>query len=84
MNLSSLSFSASSATELGVSGYTFGDLHDPERLRSLYERFCEEVEAADPALWREWDAYRSAPEAPRPPVAVSRLLVAMARHVRAG
>ncbi len=81
MNLSSLSFSASSATELGVSGYTFGDLHDPERLRSLYERFCEEVEAADPALWRAWDAYRSAPEAPRPPVAVSRLLVAMARHV---
>ena len=66
---------------LGISGYTFADLHDPERLASLYERFCEEVEAADPALWREWDAYRRAPDAPRPPVALSNLLVGMAPHV---
>ena len=46
---------ATSATELGVSGYTFGDLHDPERLASLYERFCEEVETVDPELWHDWD-----------------------------
>ena len=67
--------------ELGVPGYTFADLHDPERLASLYERFCEEVQAADPAFWAEWDAYRRAPDAPRPPVALSNLLVAMAPHV---
>ena len=72
---------ATSTTDLGVPGYTFGDLHDPERLASLYERFCEEVEAADPALWHEWEAYRSAPDAPRPPIALSNLLVAMAPHV---
>ncbi len=68
-------------TKLGVSGYTFGDLHDPDRLASLYERFCEEVEAADPELWHEWDAYRSTPDVPRAPIALSNLLVALAPHV---
>ena len=76
------SFSATPATALGVAGYTFGDLHDVERLASLYERFCEDVRAADPALWKEWDAYRAAPEAPSP-IALSNLLVAMAPHVSA-
>ncbi len=71
----------SETTPLGVPGYTFADLHQPERLASLYERFCEDAAAADPALWREWDAYRQAPDAPRPPVALSNLLIAMAPHV---
>src|SRR3954470_4646745 len=66
---------------LGVPGYSFADLHEPERLASLYERFCEEVGAADPALWREWDAYGRVPDAPRPPIALSNLLIAMAPHV---
>src|SRR3954454_22247006 len=66
---------------LGVPGYSFADLHEPERLASLYDRFCEEVEAADPALWGEWDAYRQSPDAPRPPIALSNLLIAMAPHV---
>ena len=71
----------SATSPLGVPGYTFADLHEPERLASLYDRFCEEAAAADPALWREWDAYRLAPDAPRPPVALSNLLIAMAPHV---
>ena len=72
---------ATSTTVLGVPGYTFGDLHDPERLASLYERFCEEVGAADPELWHEWQAYRSVPDAPPPPIVLSNLLVTMASHV---
>ena len=68
-------------TSLGISGYTFADLHDADRLASLYERFCEDVQASDPAFWREWDAYRLDPDAPRPPIALSNLLVAMAPHV---
>ncbi len=68
-------------TSLGVPGYTFADLHEPERLASLHERFCEEVSAADPSLWREWDAYRREPDAPWPPVTLSNLLIAMAPHV---
>jgi len=74
---------AVSTSVLGVSGYSFEDLHDPERLSSLYERFCEHVRADDPALWQEWDAYRQAPDAPRPPVALSNLLIALAAHVSA-
>src|SRR4051794_16000546 len=66
---------------LGLPGYTFADLHEPERLASLYERFCEGVAAVDPALWSEWEAYRRAPDAPRPPIALSNLLIAMAPHV---
>src|SRR5665213_2367370 len=68
---------------LGISGYTFADLHDPERLASLYDRFCEEVEHANPGLWREWDEYRRFPDEPRAPVELSNLLVAMAPHVSA-
>ena len=71
----------SGAQALGISGYTFADLHEPERLASLYERFCEEVASADEPLWREWDGYRRDPDAPRPPIALSHLLVAMAPHL---
>ncbi|MGE5243986.1 MAG: FAD-dependent oxidoreductase [Betaproteobacteria bacterium] len=71
---------ATAADTLGLPGYTFADLHETDRLASLYDRFCEEVAAADPAFWREWDAYRRAPDAP-PPLEVSRLLVGMAPFV---
>ena len=81
MNTSPTPSTATPTTKLGVPGYTFGDLHDPERLASLYERFCEDVQAVDPALWRAWEAYRAAPDAPRPPIVLSDLLVAMAPHV---
>jgi NADPH-dependent glutamate synthase beta subunit-like oxidoreductase/NAD(P)H-flavin reductase len=73
----------SHATPLGIPGFTFSDLHEPEQLSSLYERFCEGVQAADPRFWSEWDSYRSAPDAPRPALEVSRLLVTMAPHVSA-
>src|SRR5262249_36849825 len=72
---------AVSASALGLPGYSFSDLHDPERLASLYERFCEQVAGDDPALWRDWDAYRQSPDAPRPAIALSNLLIAMAPHV---
>src|SRR5262249_25396682 len=72
---------AVSTSALGVPDYSFSDLHEPERLESLSERFCEQVAADDPALWRDWDEYRRAPDAPRPPIALSDLLVALAAHV---
>ncbi len=68
-------------TALGLPGYTFEDLHRPDRLASLYDRFCEEVRATDPAFWLEWEAYRHAPDAPRPPLTLSNLLTGMAPHV---
>ncbi len=71
----------SADSPLGIAGYTFADLHKPQRLSSLYDGFCAEVAAVDPTLWSEWDAYRQAPDAPRSPIALSDLLVAMAPHV---
>ncbi len=64
--------------ELGVAGYTFADLHEPERLASLYHRFCEQVQADDPALWARWDAHRRNPSVPLSPIERSHLIVAMA------
>ena len=72
---------ASPQMPLGIAGFTYADLHEPERLASLYERFCEEVMADDAAFWAEWDAYRAAPDAPRTPVALSSLLTRMAPKV---
>ena len=66
---------------LGISGVTYADLHEPERLASLYERFCEEVKAADGPFWAAWDAYRADPNAPRQPIALSSLLTRMAPYV---
>src|SRR5262245_35683106 len=75
------SLPAPATTPLGVSGYTFADLHDSERLASLYERFCEEVQAPDPVFWTKGDAYRKDPDAPRPPLELSSLIVSMAPYV---
>jgi NADPH-dependent glutamate synthase beta subunit-like oxidoreductase len=72
---------ASARTPLGVPGYTFADLHEPERLASLYDRFCEQVRADHPEFWSDWDAYRRAPDAPRTPVALSHLITTMGGHV---
>jgi hypothetical protein len=71
----------SAAAPLGVAGFTFADLHEPERLASLYERFCEEMQASDPVFWEDWDAYRQNPDRPRSPLELSALLVGMAPHV---
>jgi NADPH-dependent glutamate synthase beta subunit-like oxidoreductase/NAD(P)H-flavin reductase len=66
---------------LGIAGFTYADLHEPERLTSLYDRFCEEIRTGDPIFWAEWDDYRSNPDAPRSPVALSSLLTRMAPYV---
>jgi NAD(P)H-flavin reductase/NADPH-dependent glutamate synthase beta subunit-like oxidoreductase len=66
---------------LGIEGFTYADLYAPARLEDLYDEFCRRVAAADPEFWAEWDAYRTAPDAPRPAVTVSDLIVRMAPHV---
>jgi hypothetical protein len=71
----------SSDVTLGLAGFSFDDLHRPERLAALYERFCDDVQAHAPAFWSEWNAYRQTPDRPRTPPELSRLLVAMAHHV---
>ena len=38
-------------TPLGIAGFTFADLHQPARLRELYDRFVDQVKATEPELW---------------------------------
>jgi NAD(P)H-flavin reductase/NADPH-dependent glutamate synthase beta subunit-like oxidoreductase len=66
---------------LGIPGFTYDDLYLPGRLADLHDAFSRSVAAADPALWAEWKAYGATPDAPRPPVVVSELIVRMAPHV---
>ncbi len=71
----------STVLDLGVPGFSYADLHEPSRLRELYEVFASEVERDDPEFWRQWDAYRTKPGEARPPTEVSLLLVRMAPFV---
>jgi len=65
---------------LGIAGFTFADLHQPARLHSLYQLYCDDVRRTEPDLWARWEAHRLAPTA-LGPVARSNLIVAMAPHV---
>ena len=66
---------------LGIEGFTYADLYAPSRLSDLYDEFCQHAAEADAALWTEWEAYRTAPDEPRPALVVSDLIVRMAPHV---
>ena len=65
---------------LGIGGFTFADLHQPARLRELYNRFVEQVKAAEPELWSQWAQYREVPES-LTAIARGNIVVAMAPHV---
>ena len=67
-------------TALGLDGFTFADLHRPARLRDLYLRFVEQVQAAEPELWAQWQQYRDTPGS-LGNIARSSLIVAMTPHV---
>jgi len=69
-----------SAAPLGISGFTFADLHQPARLRELYDRFVAQVKSGEPELWAQWEQHREVPEA-LGAVARGNLVVAMAPHV---
>jgi NADPH-dependent glutamate synthase beta subunit-like oxidoreductase/NAD(P)H-flavin reductase len=70
----------SAATPLGLDGFTFADLHQPARLRDLYQRFVEQVKATEPELWAQWSQYREIPESLNA-IARGNIVVAMAPHV---
>src|SRR5215204_3443080 len=66
---------------LGIAGFTSADLYQPSRLRDLHDVFCARVAADDPALWAQWDAYRTAPDTVPSPIERSDLIVRMAPHL---
>ncbi len=65
---------------LGIAGFTFADLHQPARLKALYDLFCDDVRRTDADLWGQWEAHRANPNA-LSPIARSNLIVAVAPHV---
>lgn len=70
----------SASDPLGISGFTFADLHDPARLRDLHEAFAAEVVREEPDLWQQWQQHRDVPTA-LGPVARSQLIVQLAPYV---
>ncbi len=79
-------FSAPAATgeflQPGIPGFSYEDLHDPLRLRDLYEVFVTRLRASDPGLAGRYAAWRAAPDS-LDPKAASALLVELAPVVSA-
>jgi NADPH-dependent glutamate synthase beta subunit-like oxidoreductase/NAD(P)H-flavin reductase len=65
---------------LGITDFTFADLHRPARLRQLHGRFVDQVKATEPELWAQWEQYREVPDS-LGAVARGNIVVAMAPHV---
>src|SRR6478752_2070095 len=62
---------------LGVGGFRYGDLFEPERLAALDAAFRAELNGLDAALAQRFESYRAG--APLSPPAESELLIAVAR-----
>ena len=67
---------------LGIEGYTFLDLHKPQRLADLHATFLAELRASDAELHARWIAHVDHKERLSGP-AQSELMVRVARHVSA-
>ena len=64
---------------LGVPGYSFLDLHEPERLAALHATFLAFLKSRDAALFDAWTAH-SEGTTPLVGPAESELLIGVARH----
>jgi NADPH-dependent glutamate synthase beta subunit-like oxidoreductase/NAD(P)H-flavin reductase len=66
---------------LGVAGFEYSDLFEPEQLKHLSDVFDRELATENPELFAKWDLYRRNPGSLRNPVEISALLVGVAGHV---
>jgi len=66
---------------LGISGFRYEDLHEPEGLKRLHDTFLAELAAGHADLHREYRDYRASLGEGMAPTAVSDLLVRLAPHV---
>ncbi len=65
--------------QLGIPGFTYSDLYQPEKLAELHSLFLTEIAAKDSTLHSRWQAYSAA--GTLEPISLSQLLVDMAPHV---
>ena len=66
---------------LGIPGFTYPDLFEPNRLKDLHDVFLAQLVQANPELSEAWENYRQHPGNPKTPVETSALLVGVAAHV---
>ncbi|MFQ5995018.1 MAG: FAD-dependent oxidoreductase [Acidiferrobacterales bacterium] len=66
---------------LGVQGFEYRHLYEPERLKDLLDVFEEELRQADQGLFAQYQSYRSSQGEELSPQALSDLLVRLAPHV---
>src|SRR6185436_3462169 len=64
----------------GIPGFTYADLHVPEKLAALHDLFLSELRAADPDLASQYAAWKAAP-AGLEPKALSDVIVRLAPYV---
>jgi len=67
--------------QLGIAGFTYGDLYQPGRLRDLYINFNRYVAASDPELMEQFEAYRRCQGKNMRAHEISALLVGMAPYL---
>ncbi len=72
---------AASALTLGISGFSYADLYEPERLKDLSDVFDATVRDHDPALFAEFERYRACRGEGMPAEQISEILVKMAPYV---
>jgi len=78
---SATAHSAASVLTLGISGFSYADLYEPERLKDLSDVFDATVRDHDPALFAEFERYRACQGEGMRPEEVSDVLVKMAPYV---
>ncbi|MEW6036822.1 MAG: pyridine nucleotide-disulfide oxidoreductase [Pseudomonadota bacterium] len=66
---------------LGIPGFRYPDLYEPEKLRLLYEAFEDWTRQRDPGLIAAFQGYRASEGMNMAPEAISELLVKMAPYV---
>jgi NADPH-dependent glutamate synthase beta subunit-like oxidoreductase/NAD(P)H-flavin reductase len=66
---------------INLPGFTFHDLFNSERLAELTQVFYKKVQTSDPALWKEFAAYKDSGGKGLTEAQISDLLVNMAPHV---
>ncbi|HEX9507638.1 MAG TPA: pyridine nucleotide-disulfide oxidoreductase, partial [Myxococcales bacterium] len=71
---------SSPTAQLGIPGFTIEDLHDPQGLKRLAERFDQDLAGHHRSLFDRFDRYRQRQEK-LGPVEESELLIQVARHI---
>jgi hypothetical protein len=83
MHVPSTALAADAQLTLGIPGFGWSDLFQPDRLAELHGKFLDALAAEDPEVARRFEAYRACRGEGMKPEAISHVLVDVAPHVSA-